>query len=596
MYKRQGFITSISPDVLQEATLMKGDVPAAYGGRVASVLRLVTRPAGTQGWRLSGGVGTLSSRLVAEGPLAGNRVQLLVGGRLAYPGLALRQFPAPTQRSRAFFYDANARIDITLSKSQRLSLTAYRSGDRFKFPEDTAYAWQSTAAVLRWEARFSPRWSGGVAALVSRYTSEIDGLRPDVRFRMQSGMAQRELNARVLFAGNDRFRAEAGGSLTGYRVQPGRLFPKENSVVNPVQLPAEQARQTAAYVQLQAEPLPWLGLQAGLRWAGYALVGPRTVYAYAEGLPRRPETRLNGTRYAAGQAVGRFGGLEPRLSLRLGLGRSASLKLSYNRSRQFLHLISNTSAISPADFYKLADGFVPPQWADQWAVGWFKNAQENTIEFSVEAYFRNMHQLTEYRNGATLLLNPTLETELLPAEGHTYGLETGLRKKAGRLTGQLAYTYARSLVRTLSPFAAEQLNGGRYYPSFYDRPHTVNVSWQLDLLHGWTFGGYFNYSTGRPFTFPDGRYVFDRAYVLEFSSRNQGRLPAYHRLDVSVSKTTRRHKDQRRYSLFNFSVYNLYSRDNVYSVYFRRYNRSVYAYRLAVLGAAVPSLTWNFYF
>jgi hypothetical protein len=288
--------------------------------------------------------------------------------------------------------------------------------------------------------------------------------------------------------------------------------------------------------------------------------------------------------------------MEPRLGLRIGLGNQSAVKLGYSRMRQYLHLISNTMAISPVDFWKISDLYLPPQIVDQYSAGFFRNFKDNNYETSVEGFYKALQNLIEYKNGARLILNPLLESDLLRAKGRAYGVELSVRKNRGKLTGQGSYTWSRSLVAVQSPYPAEQINDGALYPSLFDRPHVLNVSGGFQMGSNWTLGANFVYTTGRPATFPDGLYVFNNAVLSNYSRRNLDRLPDYHRLDVSFTKDTRKRKDQKHYSTWALSFYNLYARKNPYSVYFTQdgsFNRS---YRLAVFGSIIPSLNLNFYF
>ena len=317
---------------------------------------------------------------------------------------------------------------------------------------------------------------------------------------------------------------------------------------------------------------------------------------YDPAMARSPESVLDTLRFAKGETVARFGGFEPRLSVRLTTGAASSIKLSFTRTRQYLHLISNTTAISPVDYWKLADRFVPPQGATQWAVGYFKNLNDNAVEVSVEVYQKQLQNLVEYRNGATLLLNPQLETDLLPATGRAYGVETSIQKNKGILTGLLSYTYSRTFARVQAAFPRDQINGGDWFPATVDRPHSATASVQWKWRKGWTFGTNFVYTTGRPITYPDGTYRLNDVVVQDFSSRNLDRVPDYHRLDVAFTKDTRQTPEQEKYTTWSFSLYNLYARKNPYSIYFRQSGSRLVSYQLSVFGTIIPSGSWKHYF
>ncbi|MBC7920073.1 MAG: TonB-dependent receptor [Ferruginibacter sp.] len=592
-----GFFTSVNPDVIADVTLYKGGFPAAYGGRLSALLTMNTKTGNEEKVRLSGGVSPISSRFLAEGPLLRTKkLTFLVGGRAAYPNYLIRQFPERFEGSRAAFYDLNAKLTYKINDKNQVSVAGYRSFDRFRFPEDTLYGWRSNVASLRWNRVLAPNLLLTLRALHSDYAFDIEGLQEGYGYRLTSSIRHRELRADLLYT-SGRHRLEAGANAIGYVLSPGERRPAgEASVVNPMILAREYAREMAAYASEEFVVSPVLTVGVGLRYSWFRNVGPRTVYAYQEGVPRDSTTIAGATDYAKGQVTQAYGGWEPRVSLRLGLGENNAVKLSYNRMRQYIHLISNTTAISPVDFWKASDPFVPPQVADQWAVGFFRNYRDHAIETSVEAFYKDITDLVEYQNGATLLMNPTLEADLLRAKGRAYGAELSIQKNKGDLTGQVSYTYSRSLVAVRTTFPEEQVNEGESYPSNYDKPHNLALSAQYALGKGWTFAGNFVYSTGRPATYPDGQYVYNGALVSSYARRNADRIPDTHRLDVSFSRDSRRSKEQQRYSTLVFSLYNLYARKNPYSIYFTRSTTTTKSYRLSVLGTVIPSLTLNVYF
>lgn len=382
-----------------------------------------------------------------------------------------------------------------------------------------------------------------------------------------------------------------------YGVQTGDVRPTgENSVINPQQINPERGRELGGYVNTEWELTPKIALQAGLRYSAFAFLGPQTVYGYAENVPISPETITDSVRYGSGQVIQTYAGLEPRLGLRVQIAKNTAIKTSAGRTRQYVNLISNTTAITPLDFWKLSDRYVPPQIADQVSLGLFQNFQENTFEVSVEGYYKRLQNQIDYRYGANLILNPTLETALLQADGRAYGVELGISKNKGRLTGQVNYTYARSLIAIQTLFDELRINGGRYYPAYIDRPHTLNIQTRWTLPYNWTFSTNFVYYTGVPATYPDGQYTYNGEPVQDYSQRNADRIPDYHRLDIAFSKDTRFNKSQKKYGIWTLGIYNLYAHKNPYSIYFTRYNQRTESYRLSVFGTLIPSIAYNFYF
>lgn len=592
-----GFLSNVNADAIRDVTLYKGDIPAAYGGRLSSLLNINTRQGNRERVNVSTGVGLMTASIMADGPLTSDRkLTFLAGGRIAYPNLLIRSFPEPTNQNRAFFFDLNGRFSYEISPKSIVSLSAYHSHDRFKFPEDTLYGWRSTTATLNWNRQLSKAFSFAVGGNWSDYVFNLEGLAPTYGYMYKSGIRQYDAHVRALWQPNTSHKIEAGLVSTWYSLTPGRLKPGNNSNITTINLEKERAWEQAVHVSEEWMPVPWFSVTAGIRYVNFVNTGPGTVFQYNPGSPRAVESILDTLRYGQGDKIARFGGFEPRLSVKINTGKTHSVKVSYTRTRQYLHLISNTTAISPVDFWKLADDFVPPQVATQWAMGYFKNMLDNMLELGVELYRKDLDNLVEYRNGATLLLNPTIETDLVSAKGKAYGVELNVQKTRGILTGQVSYTYSRTFARVVSAFPSEQVNHGDWYPSTVDRPHNLAISTQWKWKKGWTFGANLVYTSGRPITYPDGTYRLNDVIVQDYSGRNLDRIPDYHRADISFTKDTRQTTDQRRYSLWSFSIYNLYARKNPYSIYFKQTGSRLVSYRLSVFGTIIPSVNWKFNF
>lgn len=592
-----GFLSNVNADAIRDVTLYKGDIPAAYGGRLSSLLNINTRQGNKERVNVSAGAGLMTASVMADGPITSDKkLTFLAGGRIAYPNLLIRSFPEPTNQNRAFFFDLNGRLSYEISPKSIVSLSAYHSRDRFKFPEDTLYGWRSTTATLNWNRQLNKALSFAIGGNWSDYVFNLEGLAPTYEYMFRSGIRQYDAHARVLWQPNPAHKVEAGLVSTWYRLTPGRLRPNGESNITNIDLEKEQAWEQAAYVSEEWAPVPWFSVTAGVRYVNFRNTGPGTVFQYDPGAPRTVESIQDTLHYGRGDKIARFGGFEPRLSVKINTGRTHSVKVSYTRTRQYLHLISNTTAISPVDFWKLADDFVPPQVATQWALGYFKNMLDNMLELGVEVYRKDMDNLVEYRNGATLLLNPTIETDLVSAKGKAYGVELNVQKTRGILTGQVSYTYSRTFARIVTGFASEQINHGDWFPSTVDRPHNLAISTQWKWTKGWTFGTNFVYTSGRPITYPDGTYRLNDVIVQDYSGRNLDRIPDYHRADISFTKDTRKTTDQRRYSIWSFSIYNLYARKNPYSIYFKQSGSRLVSYRLSVFGTIIPSINWKYNF
>ncbi len=592
-----GFYTAISPDMIQDATLHKGGMPAEYGGRISSLLTMRVKNGFSDKMNYSGGISPVSVRFNASGPIIKDKLAITGGVRAAFPNLILNQFKGSYGDSKAFFYDALLKPEFQFNNTTRLSLTGYRSYDKFRFDQETEYEWQTDLLSLNFTSELSKKLSLKINANTGKYESSINGIRKDYESSLKSSISHSQGKVQMEYKMGEHNKIEVGGDYILYGISPGTQQPTSSSSnINFRSIEKEQGTEMAAFISTEIDITSKISIQGGLRYAAYQYRGPKKVYQYEEGVPLTKEAITDSIQYGKNDNIQGYAGLEPRIALKLGVNDDFSFKVSYNRGQQFLHLISNTTAISPVDFWKLSDNYIRRQIGDQFAVGVFKNFKDRMYELAIEAYYKVARNVVQYKDGATLLLNPLIETGLLNARSKAYGIEFSLSKTTGIFTGQFNYTYSKTQVQVQTPFLTEVVNNGEYYPSDADRPHNLAVLTKFNLGRGWSFNANFIFTSGRPATYPDGFYAFNSSLVTNYSQRNRDRLPAYHRLDIGFSYITKRAADQKRYSVWNISFYNVYMRDNAYSIYFNKVNNRLKAYQLSVIGGIIPSLTWNFYF
>ena len=594
-----GFFSAFNADLLDDATLYKGGIPARYGGRIASVLDVSLKEGNLRQVTGSGGIGLVASRLALEVPLVKEKSSLIIGGRTSYSDWILRRVDdLDIRRSEASFYDANLKWTYRLNERHNIGLTGYLSNDDFNYAGTTAYGYQNQGAALHWDFLISPEWLSAVALTHSRFTYEVGDFTDSTRSSsLEAGFAISEGRWDVTrFWG--KHQVEVGLSAARYDFEPGTRRPTgELSLLVPETLDQEQAWDLSGYLGDELSINSKLTLNVGVRYNWYRMVGPQNVALYPADQPRTPGSVIDTLRYGAGETVVSYQGLEPRAALRIGLTTNSSVKLSYNRMRQNMHLISNTTAITPTDIWKLSDPYVRPQIGDQYALGYFRNARNNAIESSVEVYYKDLQNLVEYRDGAQILLNDQLETDLLTGRGQAYGAELFVAKNRGRLTGWLSYTYSRTLRQVDGASASERINQGDWYPANFDKPHDVTVVGNYQFTRRIRLGFNFTYSTGRPVTLPEGTYQVGSQVLAHFSGRNQYRIRDYHRLDLSISVDGNLKKKKKWDSSWTFAIYNLYGRNNPFSVFFETYRGgSLSAYQLSPLGRPFPSVTYNFKF
>ncbi len=592
-----GFYSTVSPEAIQDFTLYKGAIPASYGGRLSSLVALNIRPGNEKRVNYMASVSPMSFHFFSEGPVKNSKLTFSAGGRIAYPKLIMNQLPGSVSASNAFFYDVVAKLVYKFNSHNQVAVSFYRSYDNFKFAGDTSYGWQTNILALNGRVDLSKKLSWFYSGNSTYYASDINGLQLNYQFRLRNKVQTEEAKTSLHFQAFDKLYLEGGYDFLRYGVSAGELKPTQpSSQINPMNLQKELGDEMAGYILGRFDITSFISLEAGIRNSAFFYRGPHTIYQYAPGVPYSKETIADSIQYPKGKTIQSYQGWEPRAILKVGLDDATSVKLSYSKTRQYLQLISNTIAITPVDYWKLADPLIKPAIADQFAAGIFRNFRNDAIETSLEGFYKTTQNLIDYKNSAQLSMNPYLDADLLSAKGKSYGLELNIRKPKGKVTGQLAYTWSRSLIADVSPYATEQVNGGAYYPSSYDRPFNLSLTGGIQTGQGWTIGWTFVYITGRPATYPDGTYVINNTIVTNYSVRNADRLPDYNRLDISFSHDSRSSADQKKYTIINFSLYNVYARKNPYSIYFQRNGGVLDAYELSVLGTIVPSMTLTFYF
>ncbi|MCX2742089.1 TonB-dependent receptor [Pontibacter anaerobius] len=593
-----GFFSVFNPDMVKDVTLYRGGISSRYGGRVSSVLDVKMKDGNKQAPVVSGGIGLLSSRLMVEGPIVKDKASFVLGGRGAYPKLLLRYVPDKSVReSDAYFYDFNAKLSYVLSEKDQLTVSGYLSRDSFRFGADTTYAWGTATGTVKWNHTFNNKLLSTVTAVAGDYKYGVSAETAPYNYSLDSNIRYKLLQADLGYEPSAQHKLGLGFAVTSYNLNPGVLKPgSEQSSLAHISMPSEKSLETAVYLDHEYTISPGISVSYGLRYSSYFNLGPGDVYVYNPEVPRRASSIIDTLQFADGELIKRYNYLEPRAALRVALGENSSVKLGYNRMVQYIHLISNTAAASPVDIWKASNPYLKPQVGDQVALGLFQNLEENSIELSAEGYYKKMHNLVEYKDGARLLLNNTLDADLLPGDGKAYGLELMVRRKGKKLTGWASYTFSRSLRQVNGPTEEEKINKGSFFPSNYDKPHDFTMVLNQQLSRLISLSANFTYSTGRPITYPESVSKIGGLLMVNYSERNQHRIPDYHRLDVALTIDGTNKRNVNKISSWTFSVYNLYGRKNPYSVFFKPiYGGTIpQAYRLSVIGSAVPAITYNF--
>lgn len=594
-----GFFSSFNPDVLKSAELYKSGITADYGGRLSSVLDVQSREGNLKKFSGSGGISPITGRFTFEGPIIKEKASFLVGFRSTYSDWILGRLDDPAiKNSEASFYDLTANISHKINDNNSLQLSGYMSKDKFKLNSDTTYHYSDRNASIKWKHRFSDKLFGIATGTYSQYIYSLNSDRDSSEaFNMDFSVRQFGFKADLSYSLNSRHTLSTGASTILYGLSPGSISPVgDESLIISRKLQHERGLESAVYVGDDFDVNDKISFYFGLRYSIYQYLGERDVFVYAQNEVLEPNNIIDTLRAGAGQAIATYHGLEPRLNARVLVSNTSSVKFSYNRTRQYIQMLSNTTAITPTDIWKLSDTYIKPQIGDQVSLGYYKNLRNNTIEASVEAYYKIMQNTVDYKGGAVLLLNNHIETDVVNAKGKAYGIELLFRKTTGKLNGWISYAYSRSLLQTKSKHSAETINRGKYYPSNFDKPHAVNFIGNYRVNRRLNFSLNLVYSTGRPITLPIAKYYIENGNRIYYSDRNAYRIPDYFRSDISLNIEGNHKIKKLAHSSWTFAVYNLTGRRNAYSVFFVTQNGQINGYKLSVFGQPIPTITYNFKF
>jgi len=593
-----GFFSAFNPDIVKDVELYKSSIPEQYGGRLASVLDVTDREGNKKIFAGSAGIGLLTSRLNIEGPIVKDKTSFILGVRTSYSNWLLSLLPQEYKNSSASFYDANFGISHQIDDKNNLYLSTYISHDAFRLNSDTTYSYGNKNANIKWKHNFNDKLFSVLMVGYDRYQYSVssDAI-PINGYNLNYNINQSNLKADFTYYLNRKNTVNFGFSSIYYKLNEGNFEPYNNqSLVAPDVVPAEQALESALYLGDKYDITPNFTIDAGVRYSVYNYLGAQTVDYYAPNLPKTADNVVDSITYKKNQVINTYHGPEIRASARYSFNDDMSVKASYNTLRQYIHLLSNTTAISPTDVYKLSDPNIKPQYGDQVSLGFYKNAQSNTIETSVEVYYKRIRDYLDYRSGATLLLNDHIEQDVINTEGKAYGIEFLVKKAEGKLNGWISYTYSRTFLKQDDPNAGELINNGDYYPANYDKPNDFNFIGNYRFSHRFSVSLNVVYSTGRPITLPVGKYEYDGAERVDYSERNQYRIPDYFRSDLSMNIEGNHKVHQLTHNSWSIGVYNLTGRANAYSTYFSEQGGTISGYQLSIFAKPIPFINYNIRF
>jgi len=580
-----GFFSTFNSDAIKDVTIYKGGMPAEYGGRLSSVLDIKMNDGNSQKASVSGGIGLISSRLTVEAPIVKDRGSFMVSGRRTYADVFLKLSPDQELRgNKLYFYDLNLKGNYRISENDKVFLSGYFGRDNLGLGKAFGIAWGNATGTARWNHIFNQRLFSNTSFTFSNYDYSIK-INSGDDFTIVSGIKDFNLKEDFQYSLNERNTLKFGFNAIYHTFIPGKISIEGKSAVNDLEIEKKHAFENALYLSNEQKIADHLKISYGLRYSMFTAVGPGSVYTYDD-----DGNATDTTVYSKRQIQKNYGGFEPRLSANYMINEKSSIKASYVRTYQYLHLLSNSSTSSPTDLWMPTSKLVKPEIADQVALGYFRNFQENAYETSVEIYYKGLKNQIDYKNGADILLNPNVESQLVFGKGWSYGAEFFIKKKYGKLNGWIGYTWSR----TERKF--DDINEGKKFLARQDRTHDISVVAMYDLTEKLNVSATWVYSTGNAVTFPAGGYKVDNQNVPLYIGRNDYRMPANHRMDIGV--TWIRKKTEKMESSWNLSLYNAYGRENAYTIDFKQNEdnpEKTEAVQVSLF-RWIPSITYNFKF
>ncbi|MGB5600581.1 MAG: TonB-dependent receptor, partial [Thiothrix litoralis] len=575
-----GFFSVFNSDALKNVSVYKGGIPSQFGGRASSVLDITMKDGNNQNFSASGGIGLISSRLTLEGPIIKDKMSFIVSGRRSYADLVGKAAGFLSNDMTLYFYDLNAKLNYTVNDKNRIYLSGYFGKDDFGFG-NMGMSWGNSTGTVRWNHLFSSKLFSNTTAVYSNYDYGFN-VADDIK--MSSGIEDFGLKQDFTWYSNPNNTMRFGFSSTYHTFNPGKLL-FDNVESEQIVLDQKQAFESAIYLSNNQKLSNKLSAEYGLRLSMFNQMGSGWSNQYDSN-----NVKIDSTYYGSGDLMQTYLAFEPRISLNYQLGSSSSVKASYNRMAQYLHLLSNSTSGQPTDTWMPSTQNIKPTIASQFALGYFRNFANNKYEFSVEGYYKDMQNVLDYEDGTDVLLNENIEANILSGTGRSYGAEFYLKKKVGRLNGWVSYTIARTENKI------DGINNSDWYPSKYDKTHDISIVANYQLNKRWSVSSSWVYYTGNAVTFPSGKYEYDGKIMPYYTERNGYRMPDYHRLDLNFhlkGKETKKYE-----SSWDFSFYNLYNRKNAYTINFQESETvpgATEAVKLSLFGI-VPSVTWNFKF
>jgi len=595
-----GLFSAINPFTTNNLKVYTGNIPAEYGGRLSSVFDIQTNDPNTKELSGEASLGPVTGNINIDIPIINNTSGLVLGSRSTYSDWILDLIDNENiKNSSVSFFDVIAKYKHTINEKNSLQVKGYHSRDQYQIASDTINEYGNTLVSLNWKHKFNAKNTGDLTLSNSNYTFNIDYKGGDTNkgFNLKYRINETDLKLLMKYKYSIKHDFKYGLESKLYRINLGSIIPNgENSETIPFNTSQEKALENSLFVLDEIKINKKLNFNLGLRLNQFLALGPSSERIYESGLPKNESTLVNTINHDNNSIYKTYHNLSYRISGRYSFTNSFSVKAGYNKSFQYIHRLNNNTTATPVDTWRLSDSNIKPQEGSQLSLGLFKNIEDNNYEFSLEGYFKEYSNLLDYKIGANLLLNENIETEVIQGKGKSYGVEFLFRKNNGGLNGWLGYSYSRSLIQLNSMFDEERVNNGNFFPTNYDIPHDVNAVLNYKFTKRYSLSINFTYQTGKPITYPTGKFIIDDIEFLTYSNRNQFRIPDYYRMDVGINIEGNHKIKKFAHSFWNISVYNVLGRNNPYSVFFESVNGNVQSYQNSIFSVPIPTITYNFKF
>jgi hypothetical protein len=581
-----GFFSTFNSDAIKEVTLYKGGMPPKYGGRLSSVLDINMLDGNKKEFKAQGGIGLIASRLALEGPLKKDKGSFMISARRTYADMFLKLSKDSTvNNSSLYFYDLNLKTNYQFNEENTLYLSGYFGKDVLGYAKSFGFDWGNATATLRWNHVFSPRLFSNTSLIYGDFNYNVDVYDNDVNFNIASLIRSYTLKQDFQFYAKSNHIFRFGLEVLKQKISPANFVSRDTSTFSSLESESRSGIEINTYVSHDWSPSERINMLYGFRLSNFLATGPGTFNKYDQ-----DGDIINSREYKRSEIVKNYFILEPRISINYKINQLSSIKASYNRNSQNLHLLSNSTASLPTDVWIMSSQNIKPQLADQVAIGYFRTINDDQLEFSTELYYKDMKNQIDFKTNADVQANPNVEADLIYGKGRAYGLELFLKKSKGKLNGWVSYTISRSERQF------DEINQGNWFAARQDRIHDLSLVAMYQINNKWSFSSTFIYSTGNAVTFPSGKYVVDEKPVWYYSERNGYRMPDYHRLDLGFTYEPKPKSKLK--STWDFGLYNIYNHKNAYMIEFRENenNRDLTeAYKISLFGI-IPSVTWNFKF